>query len=126
MSHTINGWKCSPRTNLVLEPGNANNLDANEHMVIYPSGAGVVVTGFVPPDDPTQTMSWLMSVSNGGLDDIMIAHNDAGSQEGYRTLMPPGFSQLTISLGQTQFFALSHNADLSLQGWYPLIPGVMT
>jgi hypothetical protein len=123
MSIEINGWKDSPRTDLPLDPGNNNDLPANEHLVILPSGPGVNLTGFIPP---TFEDTWMMTVSNGGVDNIVFTNDDAGSTAGNRVLMLPGSASLTLSVGQTQFFVFTPNlAAPAYQGWYPLIPGVM-
>ena len=124
MSLNINGWFDVPRKDLVLSAGDNNDIEAFEHMILIPVAPGTRVTGFVPPQTGT---TWVMSVSNGGAEDIVFPHNDAGSTEGFRTLMPPGFSQYTLSLGQTVYFAFTFNADNpAIQGWYPVIPGVIS
>lgn len=123
MSQTINGWSDVPRKDLVLSPGSNNDVVAEEHMILIPPEAGVTVTGFIPP---TTDSTWVMSVSNGGADDLVFPNNNAGSTEGFRVLLPPGFTTYTLSQGETVYLAFTFNADNpEIQGWYPVVTGTM-
>ncbi len=121
----INGWKDVPRADVVLDAGDNDDVIAQEHLVLYTSGASTRVTGFEPP---TTEHTWVMSVSNGGnfaggVEDIIFPHDDAGSTDGWRTMMPPGSSIYTLALGETVYFAYS---PAPVPGWYPVVAGVMS
>lgn len=124
MGERINGWQSSQRFDLVLSTGDNNNVIAGEHMILIPVDTGTRVTGFIPPDyDDT----WMMTVSNGGASDLVFPHNDSGSDEGRRVLMPPPFTEYTLAPAQTVFLAFTFNADdATIQGWYPLVFGVIS
>jgi hypothetical protein len=117
----INGWSDVPRKDLVLSAGDNDDVEAFEHMILIPVAPGTRVTGFIPPNTDT---TWVMSVSNGGASDLFFPNDDAGSTEGLRTLMSPGETGYTLSVGRTVYFAFTFNADNpEIQGWYPLVDG---
>ena len=125
MSHQVNGWQCAPRTDVILESGDNHNVPAQEHLVVYALEPGCRITGFEPPmlvEDMHSMMSWVMTVSNGALDDIVFT-NDEGSTADWRTMMLPGFTSYTIAVGQTATFAYSMTEP---KGWYPIVAGVMS
>ncbi len=125
MPHQINGWQCAPRADVLLVSGDNHDVPAQEHLVVYAPEAGCQITGFEPPmpvEDMNALMSWVMTVSNGALDDIVFTH-DQGSVAEWRTMMLPGFTEYTLACGQTVMFAYSTTDP---KGWYPLVDGVMT
>lgn len=121
MARTINGWKEAVRTDTVLGSGANHNVESQEHLVLIPPESGVSVTGFIPP---TLDGTWLMSVSNGGVENITLTNDDVGSDAGQRTLMLPGYSSYTLASGQTVWMVFTPNLDFpAFQGWFPLQSG---
>lgn len=124
---TINGWtSIDPGVPLILSPGDNHNLVATEYVILVPTVTGIRVTGFVPPD---YDHFWLTQIANGDPTSLLTIEfpGDTGSDVGQRILMPNPLTQTKYVLapGQVAEMIFTPNPDITKQGWYPKIPGVV-